>query len=1325
MSFFTTRGYRSTILLFSLCSILFNTKIFAQGTWSTITAQPASANAGVMLLLNDGSVICKNSAGGGNGTGWSRLTPVNGSYKNGTWSTIASMAKDRLYFSTQVLPDGRVYVCGGEYGAGGNNGEIWSPKTNTWTTAGGAGWHFAFNISDANSEILPDGTVLQAYVDEPFTDSNWIWHPATNTYTRTGNCVRWNNEAIWVKLPDSSIVFCDNYSTTSERYEFLTGTCINDAIAGQNLFDVAVSEAGAGFMLPNGKAFFIGSPSVTQYYTPSGNTTPGTWANGPAIPNGLGAPDAASAMMPNGHILMALSDTPTASNNFPTPTSYYDFNYVTNTFTQVNAPAGGLTSNNATYISNMLVLPDGTVLFCNQGSKQYYQFTPTAGAPLAAGQPTIGTVTRENCDTFQVTGTLFNGISEGAAYGDDWQMSSNYPIVRLSNATNTYYATTYNWNRIGAVQTGALPDTAIFVTPAGMPPGTYSVTVVANGNPSAPFTINTSLAISPASLSLCVGGTFTLTDAQTIGFWSSANSGTASVGSSTGLVTGVAIGSTTISYSIGQCFSTAIVTVNAAPTATITPLGSTTFCSGSSVTLDANTGVGLTYQWLLGGTIIAGATNSSYVATLGGNYTVVVNSSGGCVDTSAITTVTTTAGPTASITAAGPITFCTGGSVILNANTGVGLTYQWQLGGVSLPGATLSSYTATLGGSYTVIVYSGICNTTSNTIIVTVNTAPTVTPINGSSSVCTGLSTPLTDGTAGGTWSSSNLGIITIGSSSGIATGVATGTAIITYTFTNTCGSISATTVMTVNSSSAVAPINGSLAVCIGNTSPLTDVTASGVWTSSNTGVAGISGSGVVTGASAGTSLISYTVTNGAGCVNAAVATVTVSATFTASITPLTSTTFCFGGNVTLTAPTGAGYTYQWQVGGVNITGATSSSYNTATAGNYTVIINSPTGCSVTTASVTVTVLGGTAITPAVSISASWGDTVCVNATASTFTAIPVNGGTTPTYQWLVNGTSVGTGGTYTYLPTNGDVVSVILTSNAPCAFPDTAISSMTITVAPALTPSVSITSVHNDSTCTGDTVQFAAVPVYGGTAPTYLWTENGINVATGPYYIYVPHNNDTLIVTMTSNYPCLATNVATSNMFIIHVFGQITNTLSVSVSQTNIMAGLVDTFTATATGAGSSPGYQWYINGNPVPGATSRQYITDSLQNGQTVNCEETSSFVCSEPHSIFSGGITIIVQPNGIQQVGTNTGNFTLEPNPNNGSFTIKGMLRSTVDNRVNIMITNVLGQTVYKTEATANNGNVNEQITLANSLAAGTYQVSITSGKDHQVFQIVIEK
>jgi hypothetical protein len=83
------------------------------------------------------------------------------------------------------------------------------------------------------------------------------------------------------------------------------------------------------------------------------------------------------------------------------------------------------------------------------------------------------------------------------------------------------------------------------------------------------------------------------------------------------------------------------VTVNALPTATITPDGSTTIINGATVTLNANTGIGWTYEWFNGTTQI-GATNSSYVASAAGNYTVQVTNAFGCMSISMITSISTT-----------------------------------------------------------------------------------------------------------------------------------------------------------------------------------------------------------------------------------------------------------------------------------------------------------------------------------------------------------------------------------------------------------------------------------------------------------------------------------------------------------------------------------------------------------------------------------------------------------------------------------------------------------------------------------------------------------
>src|SRR6186713_1622314 len=80
--------------------------------WTPLT-NLAPAGLGTMMLLTDGTVMAQRA---GVTNIWYRLTPNSaGSYQNGTWSTIASMGLQRLYFASNVLTDGRVFVLGGEY----------------------------------------------------------------------------------------------------------------------------------------------------------------------------------------------------------------------------------------------------------------------------------------------------------------------------------------------------------------------------------------------------------------------------------------------------------------------------------------------------------------------------------------------------------------------------------------------------------------------------------------------------------------------------------------------------------------------------------------------------------------------------------------------------------------------------------------------------------------------------------------------------------------------------------------------------------------------------------------------------------------------------------------------------------------------------------------------------------------------------------------------------------------------------------------------------------------------------------------------------------
>ena len=488
---YTQGRYLSLLAL----SLIINLVCYGQGTWVPVsTPCPGYAN-GVSLLLTDGTVMVKVCHGGTDTVEnmWAKLTPdAHGSYTNGTWTMMDTMHKTRLFCSSQVLKDGRVYVAGGEYGTGDHYGETYNPPTNTWTMAGPVpvmpitvGQLYMY---DGNSVLLPDGRVLQNCVLPTSTD-NVFFNPVTDSYSLAPSCLGGADEAAWLKLPDNSILFIDIYSQKSERYIPSLNTWRRDDTVPVMLYDVFGYELGAGFVLPDGRAFFIGSTPYTAFYTPSGDTTNGTWAEGPPIPDSLGAVDAAAAMMPNGKILCALSHQAVHDTEFLLPAWFYEFDYLTNTFTEVSACAGGDSMNIRCSETGMLDLPDGNILVSVQNSNQYYIYVP-GGTPVASGVPVVSSITTTHCDTFMATGKLFNGISQGAAYGDDWQMPTNYPVIRLENAdsaggTLVHYARTFNWNST-AIMTGSAPDTTYFTLPAGLPHDTYNLVLVANGIASAP-----------------------------------------------------------------------------------------------------------------------------------------------------------------------------------------------------------------------------------------------------------------------------------------------------------------------------------------------------------------------------------------------------------------------------------------------------------------------------------------------------------------------------------------------------------------------------------------------------------------------------------------------------------------------------------------------------------------------------------------------------------------------------------------------------------------------------------------------------------------------
>jgi len=525
--------------------------------------------------------------------------------------------------------------------------------------------------------------------------------------------------------------------------------------------------------------------------------------------------------------------------------------------------------------------------------------------------------------------------------------------------------------------------------------------------------------IPPGSVTLCVGTTAILADATTGGSWVNGTTSIATINPATGVITGVSPGTTSVLYAIGTCISIESVTV----TPGVSPISpsSPTICIGSTLSLiDATTGG----AWSSGATGVATVTSGGIVSGVATGTAAIVYTAGSC---SASTIVTVTAAPVIT----GNLTACTGALDTLHDAISGGI---WSSGNISVGaiGATTGILTGTTAGTTTITdSTSPGCKVSA---IVTVNPTPTISFTGAPAIICAGSSggTGVVIPASTGTWSSSNTSVITVGSGGGI-TGVSSGTSVITYTTTGGCN---ATATLTVVASSAISPVS---AVCAGGTETVTDATSGGVWSISNTALATVSASGVVSGISTGTDIITYEIPYTVGAVPfSCTYTATVNITSGAgSITPSTAVSFCSGTTTSLADAITGGV---WSSSNSGLASVSTSGVVSGYAAS-TVTITYTAGSCYTTKTLTIN-QGPAAILPALS-------TVCTGTTMSLTDAVSggiwassTTGTATVTSGGVISGVAIGTS-TISYTLgscTVTDIVNVagtpsVITPSAPVIF--------------------------------------------------------------------------------------------------------------------------------------------------------------------------------------------------------------------------------------------------------------------------------------------------
>ena len=498
---------------------------------------------------------------------------------------------------------------------------------------------------------------------------------------------------------------------------------------------------------------------------------------------------------------------------------------------------------------------------------------------------------------------------------------------------------------------------------------------------------------------ICVGSTTLLSNATTGGIWSTTSSSIANINTS-GLVTGLLAGTTSISYKftdLNSCSTTVnkALTVNGNPT---TPtLTNQTICEGATATITGPTGT-YTYTWQVP-TGVATSTTNSVITSKAGTYSLTITDANSC--SSEVGSAIVTVNPLPAKPTLTNQTICEGLIATITGPTGT-YTYTWQVP-TGVTASTTNILNTAKAGTYSLtITDANTCSSEVGSATVTVNPLP-AKPTLTSQTICEGTTATLTMSAPTGvytyTWQ------VPTGVATSITKSVSTskaGTYSLTITDANSCTSEVGTATVTVNPLPAK-PTLTSQTICEGLTATITGPTGTYTYTwQVPTGVPA-STTNILSTTKAGT--YSLTITDANSCTSD-VGTATVVVNALPAKPTLTNPIICEGetASITMSTPTGtSSYTYTWTVP-TGVTASTTNILNTTKAGTYSLTITDANNCTSEAGSgvVTVNALPTVTITNPSAVCAPG----TVDLTASTITA----GSTASlTYTYFTNSTATST----------------------------------------------------------------------------------------------------------------------------------------------------------------------------------------------------------------------------------------------------------------------------------------------------------------------------
>lgn len=298
------------------------------------------------------------------------------------------------------------------------------------------------------------------------------------------------------------------------------------------------------------------------------------------------------------------------------------------------------------------------------------------------------------------------------------------------------------------------------------------------------------------------------------------------------------------------------------------------------------------------------------------------------------------------------------------------------------------------------------------------------------------------------------------------------------------------------------------------------------------------------------------------------------------------------------------------------------SNYIPKKAGLYKAVAITAAGCILTSNEIQINAV----VTPSINIHTA--QPVICSGDLVQFSATTLYEGTTPVYQWSVNGINTGTNSPVfsSNALQNSDVVTCRLTSSETCTTTSTVHSNpFQITVRPRVIPTVQIQA-SSTRFCAGDTVQFTATPSNEGTNPRYYWTVNGIITGSGGSVFTTNTLNDADIIhcTLQSNAACVVASSVSSNSITVAVKNT-KPSVRIAASNTAVCEGEDVRFTAVATNAVGMVTYKWTINGKEA-GASTPSFLLSHPLNKDTVLCKIRENDGCSA----YSNPVALTVYAN-----------------------------------------------------------------------------------------------